>query len=99
MNAEDLKTAATVGGFLLVLSGVLRAWISWRAESSTRLNRMDQDLKALAEQQEKQAQAQREFEREVRTSYVTVASISELRAALDRGFAALTERVDKLMSR
>lgn len=98
VSLDDIKSAAAVGGFLLAAGGIVAAWIAWRAVVAVKLDRMSEDLKSLADQQSKQAAAQLDFEREVRT-YVTADSIADLRAALDRGFAALTERVDKLMSR
>lgn len=99
VSLEDARTAAAIGGFLLAAGGIVAAWITWRAVVSVKLDRIDEDLKALEKRQAEQAAAQHDFEKEVRTNYVTATSIADLRAAIDRGFAALTERVDKLMSR
>lgn len=92
VSFEDLKSAAAIGSFLLAGGAIIAAWIAWRAVVAVKLDRMTEDLKSLVEQQHA-------FEREVRTGYATIASISDLRAAIDRGFAAMTERIDQLMSR
>lgn len=79
MNAEDLKTAAAVGAFLLAAGGIFAAWIAWRAVVAVKLDRMGEDLKALADQQSKRAAQQLDFEREVRKTYDTGDSIADLR--------------------
>jgi hypothetical protein len=97
VTIEDIKSAASIGGFLVAVGGIVAGWIVFRAVVTFKLDSMRDSIAKLTDQHARLQESQSEFEREVRTTYVTAASIADFRAAMDRGFAAVTERIDKIL--
>lgn len=92
-----IKDSGPVVTLLIALGGAFVAFVVWRTTVSVKLEAMRENIKSLSEQHAELTRLHTEFEREVRTNYVTASAISEIRTAMDRGFAALTERVDRLI--
>lgn len=90
---DSFTIAAAVVGILTPFVG----FIVWRATVTVRIEALRDNIKSLSDQHAELSRLHTEFEREVRTNYVTASAISEIRTAMDRGFAALTERVDRLI--